>query len=752
MIRSSGKKAVDFRAFLVPMVLITVVSLVAGVLVVRGIRSRYYNSIQNESEAYARSFSGSITTATEAREIVDSLLESRLEVAARAVGTDTSVHSNRYLAEMEETLQVDEIYSYSPEGVIRHSGNGLYLGWSPAVWHPVRRFMDSGLTYMVEDIRQDTESGEYLKYSYFRSEDGSFVQVGIRAEKVQSFLRGFEIQLLLEDIRGHNDLMHISVLDRDFRLLGTSSAEPMEERITDVRILEALEQGGRFSGISRHDAHPVYDVFVPIRAAGDFSGYMHIGRSLEETETVIRRFTAAGIGVLVLIWGALLYALLITWKKNSQLIRGAYFDSETGLPNGQALREDLEELDREGTRSGFLYRIHSDSVKSIGMLYGEEPATLALVEMVRRVSMSISRSAGVYRLSSGTLAVLDPLHSGTETARETADKLLESFREPVQLGERSQHIRIRMGIAGFGPDRSGPLETLRDSAISLGHQEQGEPREYAIFDGAMEAALKRQEDLELELREILEDPDSTGLFLCYQPRLDLNTGRISGMEALARMHSPRLGNISPDEFIPVAENRQLIVPLGERVLEMACRFCRQIRQAGYPEQYVAVNVSGIELMGDGFVDGVLEKISSCDLPPACLELEITESVLISGYDMVNGKLARLRQEGIRIALDDFGTGYSSLHRLGELSVDVLKLDRTFAGRIGIRPEGDIAGDVISMAHKTGLRVVAEGVETPEQEDYFRRFRCDILQGYLFSRPLPEQEAMEFLVSHEKNRK
>ncbi len=213
------------------------------------------------------------------------------------------------------------------------------------------------------------------------------------------------------------------------------------------------------------------------------------------------------------------------------------------------------------------------------------------------------------------------------------------------------------------------------------------------------------------------------------------------------MRSIKLGSVSPVEFIDIAERKQLILPLGTMILERACRFTKKLISMGHEDIRMAVNISGIQLLMDDFVDTVSDIIHRTGIETRNLELEITESIMLGNYALINEVLQKLRDMGIEVSMDDFGTGFSSLASIGELNIDIVKIDRHFIMKIIEGTEKNlIADEIISMAHKLGLEVIAEGVETPVQREYLMRSGCRIMQGYYFSRPLCEEKAMRLLES------
>lgn len=268
-----------------------------------------------------------------------------------------------------------------------------------------------------------------------------------------------------------------------------------------------------------------------------------------------------------------------------------------------------------------------------------------------------------------------------------------------------------------------------------------------FYDQDLEAIVRRESEIRKELSRITDGTDSSALYLQYQPILDLKTNSICGFEALARLRTERLGYVSPMEFIPIAEKTKLIIPIGKEIMIQALQFLKEINQIGYEAISVAVNVSAIQLLRPDFASGLLELIQKMQVNPQNIGIEITESIFSSDYDYINSVILNLRDAGLHIAIDDFGTGYSSLRRERELNVNSLKIDKYFVDKLlEDDPERAITGDIISIAHRLGHSVIAEGVEYDDQRHYLETHDCDMIQGYLISRPLDEDAAIQLLLS------
>lgn len=271
-----------------------------------------------------------------------------------------------------------------------------------------------------------------------------------------------------------------------------------------------------------------------------------------------------------------------------------------------------------------------------------------------------------------------------------------------------------------------------------------------FYNEELEAEVNREGDIRKALGGIAVENTNDELFLHYQPILDLRTNGVCGFEALARLKTEKLGLVSPVEFIPIAEKTRMIIPIGEKVMINAFHFLNKLKASGYDEVGVAINVSAIQLFSPDFIRNLFELISEMQVNPRNIGIEITESVFISDYKHINNIIGKLKDAGLHIAIDDFGTGYSSLAREKALSVDCLKIDKYFIDKLlDTDLSKAITSDIISMSHKLGHCTIAEGVEYERQLQYLKEHSCDRIQGYLFSKPLDEEDALEFLKSKNK---
>ncbi len=353
-----------------------------------------------------------------------------------------------------------------------------------------------------------------------------------------------------------------------------------------------------------------------------------------------------------------------------------------------------------------------------------------------------SPATAISRLGGGEFTILLSQISDTQDAARVARRVLDVLTEPFAIDSHEVYVRPTVGISVF-PFDGGDAETLLRNADTAMHQAHARGQnECQFFAKSMNEAATRRLHLETHLHRALERGQ---LSLHYQPVRHALNGTLIGAEALLRWSADEMGSVSPAEFIPVAEETGLIVPIGDWVLRAACLQCRAWQAAGFRPIRLAVNLSGRQIKPQTLVETVVATLEETGLSPAQLELEITESTLMSDDDVTIETLRELHDLGVGLALDDFGTGYSALSYLRRFPLDRVKIDRSFVREIATNPDDRaIAAAVIAMAHSLNLGVVAEGVETREQAEFLRECGCDELQGFLFSPAVPAEAFTRFL--------
>jgi len=423
----------------------------------------------------------------------------------------------------------------------------------------------------------------------------------------------------------------------------------------------------------------------------------------------------------------------------------ACYDSLTGLPNRNMFIAELERALARARRGGSTFAvcfIDLDRFKTINDTLGHAAGDELLKAMAARLRGLLRESDLVARLGGDEFVVLLEGDSEVAALSAVARKMLAAVSEPLALDGRNLWLTGSCGIALFPADGED-AHTLLKNADAAMYQAKGQGKNnFQFYTAALAAQAAQLFALESDLRLALERDE---LVLHYQPKIELGSGCMRGVEALVRWQHPQRGLLAPGEFIAMAEDSGLIVPLGRWVLRAACRQLRTWRDAGFDVPRCAVNLSARQFASDSLIEDVLGSFAAAGLEADKLEVEITESVLMSDPDRANRILQQLHGFGVHISIDDFGTGYSSLAYLKRFPAQTLKIDRSFVrGLPDDRDDATITQAVIALSHSLGMEVVAEGVETPAQLDFLRHLGCDQAQGFLIGRPMPADQLARHL--------
>ncbi len=415
----------------------------------------------------------------------------------------------------------------------------------------------------------------------------------------------------------------------------------------------------------------------------------------------------------------------------------AHKDPLTGLPNRVALYHEVKDLftsSDDGCRSALL-NLDLDDFKYINDSFGHTLGDLLLVDISRRLKGTFTENEIVTRFEGDEFVVFIKDIEKQDSLKDKIEKAMGVFNEPFSIMDNNFHVSASCGISIY-PDHAGSIEEmLKSSDVAMFRAKKDGKNKSVVFEPEMNDEVSERISMENGLRLAIEKND---FLLYYQPQVDLNTGKISGFEALIRWRDAERGMIPPLKFIYVAEETGLIVKIGQWVMETACCFIKELNDSTGGSFKISVNISVIQLMQIDFVQTVRTALQKTGLEPSLLELEITESKLVEALEMNLKKLNELRKLGVKLSIDDFGKGFSSLSYLKQLPIDTLKIDKSFVDDI---PENDnsMIESIIHIGHQRNLRIVAEGVEKQEQTEFLARYKCDMAQGYFYSMPLPGEE-------------
>lgn len=437
-------------------------------------------------------------------------------------------------------------------------------------------------------------------------------------------------------------------------------------------------------------------------------------------------------------------------RYEQQLLRQANYDVLTGLPNRMLALDRLKlaiaQARRDETQVGVMF-LDLDNFKHINDTLGHDAGDTLLIEASKRVSSCLRGTSTVARLGGDEFLVVLPGLSGPDAACQVADRILQTFSTPFMLGGQEVFVTTSIGIATFPQDSDNSGTLLQHADAAMYEAKHKGKSAYSRFTPEMTEVSHERLQMESYMRKAME----LGEFeLYFQPIIDTHSGKLVSAEALLRWNNPALGMVMPDRFIPLAEETGLIIPIGEWVIQEACKAARNWQTLTGNPIGVAVNVSPRQFRDPGFTDAVMRALDASGLRPELLELEITERLILDNSIETADILRKLDRSGIRLTVDDFGTGYSALSYLKSYPFDTLKIDKSFIQDVLTEnDDASLVRAIITMAHSLGLKVVAEGVEAEAQTHFLKEEHCDYSQGYFYSTPLPEQDFIQWLDTNER---
>jgi diguanylate cyclase (GGDEF)-like protein/PAS domain S-box-containing protein len=526
------------------------------------------------------------------------------------------------------------------------------------------------------------------------------------------------------------------VLDPSFRI---TTVNPAFTSITGYSAQEMLGRPPRFLSGERQNLHE--SIWESIRKSGRWD---HEQWSLRKNgDEYAERISITAVTDMLkrIVQYIVVFSDITQRKLDEERIRyQANYDALTGLPNRalfmDRLTQALTQAGRSDQRLGLMF-IDLDGFKLVNDTLGHDKGDELLVEASKRLMTCVRQGDTVARLGGDEFTIIMPNLGDVRNAPMVAQRIIDSLEQPFLLRTHEAFVSGSIGIATF-PDDAGDAATLLRNADAAMYRakEQGKAN-YQFFTAELNAQVSERMIIKNGLSKAMERNE---FMLYYQPKCDLATGRMVGVEALLRWRSADMGMVSPVKFIPVMEETGLIGQVGEWAIETACHQHREWRNAGFPFMRVAVNLSVRQLRQNNLDEVVADILKRTGINASGLELEITESMIMKDTENAIALLQRLRGMGIHLAMDDFGTGYSSLSYLKRFPLDTIKIDRSFVNDIATDPDDlEIIRTIIQMGHSLRRRIVAEGVETEEQRKLLRKLKCDEMQGYLVSPPVPASE-------------
>ncbi len=412
------------------------------------------------------------------------------------------------------------------------------------------------------------------------------------------------------------------------------------------------------------------------------------------------------------------------------------------------LAKAMARADHSGQMLGVLF-LDFDDFRRIRDTVGSDAGDMLLDEISQRLKNTLYEEDTFTRIGNGSYAILLSTLSQPENGVSAAKRILNAMEKPVRYGAHELILKCNIGISVY-PGDDDPETLVKNAATAMYRAREAGTHRYRLYSSLMTIRAEEKLALESSLRRALEKKQ---FCLYYQPLVNIETGRIEAVEALLRWIHPTLGTVYPAEFLPIAEETGFIVPLGEWILKEACLQIRCWKKAGHRFLRLCVNISGRQLMQRDFGRTVERILNETGLEPADLELELTENIIMERVEQSIPILYDLKARGLKFSIDDFGTGYSSLGSIRRFPIQAIKIDRSFVKDVSTDPDDRaIVQAMISMAHKLNLRVIAEGVETEAQFEFLKAHRCDLIQGFLHSKPLPAVACEGYLLDRRRRKR
>lgn len=425
----------------------------------------------------------------------------------------------------------------------------------------------------------------------------------------------------------------------------------------------------------------------------------------------------------------------------------AFYDYLTGIPNRNYIKDKLPQMLTEVREFAALIYIDVDNFTEINDTLGYDVGDQLIISIASVLKKSLRRQDMLFHFGIDKFIIFDKESNNELQGASYIYELLKKLNTNFKIEGYDIFVNVSIGVSIYPKDAKDYKTLIRNADIAMNYAKKMDKSNYKFFEKSLEEEIQEKVKLQQELRQAVENNE---LQVFYQPKIDVNTGEIDGMEALVRWKHSKKGYIPPSKFIPLAEQTGIITEIGQFVLRTACVQNKNWQKLGYKPVKVAVNLSMRQLKGNSFINFIKKVLEETQLDPKWLEFEITESMVMENFEQTEKLLKKITNLGIDISLDDFGTGYSSLNYLKSLPIDCIKIDKSFIDEILTdKKQNFISSALINLAHGINLRVIAEGVETIDQFKMLKKYDCDTIQGYFFSKPIPDEEFEDMLRNNKK---
>lgn len=705
--------------------------------------------ITNHTLRISESYAKKIEYSEKAVDRIIKLFEEKLRVAGRAVEKLADKFDGMELSTLARDNYVDEINIFDWSGEIVNSTTEGMLGQKAPPGHFLYDFISSDYDKHFEDIRVEENTSTPYKYAYFKKNEESVVQIGIFNQKLESLLGEFNMDNIIKGLTEIENVVNIFFTDNEYNLIASANEEFAGISFSQEDIHRHFLNEKAKAGIQVLNGLDTLHVCVPVFHDEERIGTLTVvwppELILDEVKGIIKAHILRFILVVLVLGITMFYA----YGKNKSNVRMAYYDRLTGFPNDVYLKEYLNrKINSPDGQKKAVMLLNLENFNLINNTYGYEYGDYIIKQAAKCYGAVLRARDRLFRLAADRFVMVINGYAKPKDLKDISDRMIKEFKSPGFDMRKHGYLSLKVSICELDKQNITVDQILHNLSLGTAFL-QGDPtRECIIYNQKMRDTLNREGMIERQIIDITEGKSKDSFHMVYQPLKDMKSDKIIGFEALARLQVKGLGQVAPMEFITLAEKRHLIFPLGNIIFQKINEFMVQLKREGNYGIKIFINISGLQLLREEFINQVKENIAFTKSDWEHLVLEITESTLFERFGAANKKLKDIKDLGGTVALDDFGTGYSSFAELRNLNIDLLKIDSRFIRGISSFGEDSLITEaIIAMAHKLKLDVVAEGVENKKQMDYLKKHGCDIYQGFYLSKPMVSTEALEFLKTH-----
>ena len=770
------------RMFLIPLGVIFFTMIVFGYITFSVTVMQFKRNMIDTGSTLAETLSHSIEDNLIYKEEFIDLLDTNLINIGQYIINHRDSISNEFLLEFTETYTLTHIYWYNPDGMVLYDAKDEHVGWTPEIGDPIYNFLHSGLDVYAEPIRKGTENDIYYKFVYLRADDGYFIQLGIEADLIYEMLLHYEYQTILEHFVEKNpELLYALIVNTDYVSIADTDTEAIGVDYSGDDAYEEAFLGNTNGSDWFYDEinETVLEIATPIYHNGEVIGILGIGYSYEQYYT-LRAFLvnifAALILLILIIYTIVQYVKIITplqsfskvvesidldnitylhdVESNSvisglnKVFRGlinnifekdnenkviikkmtnlAFTDQLTQLPNRIASVEILNNLCSNQSRVAVMY-LDIDNFKSINDTKGHYYGDLLIQSIATRFRLIDQENLYISRHQGDEFIIIYAFKNENDLL-DKIENIKSQFNEAIDIEGSSIFVEFSMGISTSPEDGRSADELLHKADIAMYEAKKEDKMTHMFFDETMRQSLSRKNMILDVLNHAIADD---GFYIVYQPQINIDTNKIISMEALLRIKD---SNISPYDFIPIAEKNRLINKIGRIVIEKVIMQQSEWTKNGIEIVPVYVNFSANQIQDYSISQFIKELLDCHHVLAEMIGVEITESTVIENRDLTIRTLTDLTSLGIKTAIDDFGSGQAGINYMTNFKVNMVKFDKSFSDKYLTEENLEIYRTILKLTHDLGFITLAEGIETKEQIDLLKSTDCKLVQGYYYYRP------------------